>query len=130
MQPHRIQRAIMDDVADAEDFARGEWFTNLQDTDQIVVILGDYCDKAGPAKCALYTEGGGQAISNKYEDTMDSLYENPIGVPVTGLVAPDLITYSDIMGVMAKPSTAPFNSSLVLQAYSMISQIGTASHWL
>ena len=107
MQPHRIQRAIMDDIADAEDFARGEWLTNLQDTDQIVVKLGEYCDKAGPAKCAFYTEGGGQAISNKYEDTVDSLYENPIGVPATGLVAPDLITYSDIMGVIRQALHGP-----------------------
>ena len=41
MQPHRIERAIIDGVADAEDFARGEWLTDLQDTDQIVVKFSE-----------------------------------------------------------------------------------------
>ena len=107
MQPHRIERAIMDGVADAEDFARGEWLTNLQDTDQIVVKFGEYCDKAGPEKCALYTDGGGQAITNRFEDTVNSLYNNPIGVAATGSMAPDLITYSDIMWVIRQAFYGP-----------------------
>ena len=100
MQPHRIERAVLDGVVDTEDFARGEWLTNLQDTDKIVTKFGEYCDQAGPEKCRLYTEGGGQAISKKFEDTVDFLYNNPVGVPATGSVAPDLITYSDMMWVI------------------------------
>ncbi|KAF6218797.1 hypothetical protein HO133_005340 [Letharia lupina] len=100
MQPHRIERAVIDGVADAEDFARGEWFTNLQDTDKIIPKVCEYCDRAGPDKCDLYTEGGAQAISDKFEDTVNSLYENPIGVPATGSMAPDLITYSDVMSAI------------------------------
>lgn len=107
MQPHRIERAVIDGVADAEDFARGEWLTNLQDTDKIVTKFGQYCDKAGPEKCALYTEGGGQAISKKFEDTVDSLYNNPIGVPASGSIAPDLITYSDMMRVIREAFYSP-----------------------
>lgn len=97
MQPHRIERAILDGVVDAEDYARGEWLTNLQDTDEIIKKLAEYCDRAGPEKCDLYIEGGGQAISRKFEDIVDSLYGNPIGVPAAGSLAPDLITYSDMM---------------------------------
>ena len=107
MQPHRIERAVIDGVADAEDFARGEWLTNLQDTDQIVVKFGEYCDRAGPKQCALYTEGGGQAISEKFEDAVNSLYKNPIGVPATGSITPDLITYSDIMSVIRQALYGP-----------------------
>ena len=107
MQPHRVERAIIDGVADAEDFARGEWLTNLQDTDQIVDKFGEYCDAAGPEKCALYSGGGGQAISKKFEDTVDSLYSNPIGVAATGSMAPDLITYSDIMWVIRQALYGP-----------------------
>ena len=107
MQPHRIERAVIDGVADAEDFARGEWLTNLQDTDQIVVKFGQYCDNAGPEKCALYTDGGGQAISKKFEDTVNSLYDNPIGLPATGSIAPDLVTYSDIMWVIRQALYGP-----------------------
>lgn len=107
MQPHRVKRAIIDGVADAEDFARGEWLTNLQDTDQIVVKFGEYCDAAGPEKCALYTGDGSRAISNKFEDTVNSLYNNPIGVAATGSMAPDLITYSDIMWVIRQALYGP-----------------------
>lgn len=107
MQPHRIERAVLDGVGDAEDFARGEWLTNLQDTDKIVTRFGEYCDKAGPEKCPLYTKGGGQAISERFEDTVDSLVNNPIGVPAVGSLAPDLITYSDIMSVIVQAFYGP-----------------------
>ncbi len=107
MQPHRVERAVIDGVADAEDFSRGEWLTNLQDTDKIVEKFGDYCDSAGPEKCALYTGGGGQAISKKFEDTVESLYQNPIGVPASGSTAPDLVTYSDIMMVIRQALYGP-----------------------
>ena len=107
MQPHRIERAVIDGVADAEDFARGEWLTNLQDTDKIVTKFGQYCDKAGPEKCALYTQGGSQAIRKRFEDTVDSLYKNPLGVPASGSIAPDLITYSDMMRVIREAFYSP-----------------------
>lgn len=107
MQPHRIERAVIDGVADAEDFARGEWLTNLQDTDKIVTKFGEYCDRAGPKKCLLYTEGGTQAIRKKFEDTVDSLYKKPVGVPAIGSVAPDLITYSDVMWVIRQAFYGP-----------------------
>lgn len=128
MQPHRIERVIMDGVADTEDFARGEWLTNLQDADQLVVKFGEYCYKAGPEKCALYTEGGGQAISNRFEDTVDFLYKDPIGVPATGLVAPDLITYSDIMGVIRQALYGPiqFFPSLASLLYDLSNRNGTS----
>lgn len=107
MQPHRIERAVIDGVADAEDFARGEWLTNLQDTDKIVTKFGEYCEQAGPEKCALYVEGGGRAISKRFEDTVDFLYHNPVGVPATGSIAPDLITYSDMMWVIRQAFYSP-----------------------
>ena len=107
MQPHRIERAVIDGVVDAEDFARGEWLTNLQDTDKIIPKFGEYCDKAGLERCSLYSEGGGQAISKKFGDIVDSLYENPVGVPATGSVAPDLITYSDMMWVIREALYSP-----------------------
>ena len=100
MQPHRIERAVLDGVVDTEDYARGEWITNLQDTDKIVKKFGEYCDRAGPEKCDLYVEGGGQAISKKFEDIVDSLHDNPIGTPAADSLAPDLITYSDMMWVI------------------------------
>ena len=100
MQPHRIERAVIDGVADAEDFARGEWLTNLQDTDKIVTKFGEYCEQAGLERCALHVEGGGQAISKRFEDTVDFLYNNPVGVPASGSIAPDIITYSHMMWVI------------------------------
>ena len=107
MQPHRIERAVMDGVVDTEDFARGEWLTNLQDTDKIFTKFGEYCNRAGPENCNLYTEGGSRAISQKFEDIVDSLYKSPIGVPAVGSIAPDLITYSDMMWVIREAFYSP-----------------------
>ena len=96
MQPHRIERAVMDGVADSPDYYRGEWLANLQDTDVIMEKMFEYCDKAGPEGCALYIQGGTAAIWKRFDEILASIKEHPIGVPASGARAPALITYSDI----------------------------------
>ena len=96
MHPHRIERAIMDGVADSPDYYRGEWLANLQDTDAIMEKMCEYCDRAGPQGCALYTTGGTPAIMKRFDEILESIKVQPIGVPARGRLAPDLITYSDV----------------------------------
>ena len=96
MQPHRVEGAVMDGVADSPDYYRGEWLANLQDTDAIMEKMFEYCDRAGSEGCALYTQGGAAAIWKRFEEILASIKEHPIGVPASGARAPALITYSDV----------------------------------
>lgn len=107
MQPHRIERAIIDGVAHSPDYYRGEWLTNLQDTDILLDKFGKYCNEAGPRKCALYLEGGARVITQNFKGIVESLKNNPIGVPAQGDLAPDLITYSDVRREIREAVYAP-----------------------
>ena len=107
MQPHRVERAVIDAVVDTSDYYRGEWLTNLQDTDTILDNFCEYCDKAGPKTCALYTTGGKDKIKQRFKDVFESLKGNPIGIAAHGALAPDLITYSDLKLRIATALYAP-----------------------
>ncbi|KAL2040596.1 hypothetical protein N7G274_006575 [Stereocaulon virgatum] len=96
MQPHRVESAIFDEVGDAPDYYRSEWLKNPQDTDAIFDSSCDYCDAAGPEKCALYTVGGKEKIKERFKHIVEALRGNPIGAPTRGALAPELITYSDL----------------------------------
>ena len=100
LQPHRVERAVIDSVVDTSDYYLGEWKKNLQDTDVILDKFAEYCDTSGPEKCLLYTEGGVEAIKLTIATIVQSLKYNPIGVPGHGTIAPDLITYSDLKLLM------------------------------
>lgn len=96
MQPHRIERAVMDGVVDSPDYYRGECLANLQDTDAIMNKMFAYCDRAGPEGCDLYTQGGTAAIWKRFDEILASIKEHPVGAPASGARAPALITYSDV----------------------------------
>ncbi|CAD6589123.1 MAG: hypothetical protein ASARMPREDX12_003607 [Alectoria sarmentosa] len=119
MQPHRIERAVMDGVVDSPDYYRGEWLANLQDTDEIMKKMCDYCDRAGPGGCALYTQGGASAIMKKFDEILESIRELPIGVPASGALAPDLITYSDVKWAVRGAVYAP------IQEFSTLAKVLT-----
>lgn len=68
MQPHDIERAVIDAVVDIPDYYRGEWLTNPQNTNTIFDNFGEYCNKAGPKTCALYTTGGKDKIKQRFKD--------------------------------------------------------------
>ncbi|KAL2050818.1 hypothetical protein ABVK25_008879 [Lepraria finkii] len=106
MQPHDIERAVIDAVVDIPDYYRGEWLTNPQNTDTIFDNFCEYCNKAGPKTCALYTTGGKDKIKQRFKD-IRLLRRNPIVVAAYGVLAPDLITYSGSKSRIATPLYAP-----------------------
>jgi phage baseplate assembly protein W len=61
----------------------------------------DYCDAAGPEKCALYTVGGKDKVKERLNHIVETLKGSPIGVPARGALAPDFITYSDLRSRIA-----------------------------
>lgn len=107
MQPYRIERAIIDGVADSPDYYRGKWSTNLDDTDVLLDKFSKYCYKSGLGNCALYTEGSAQGIKQFFINTVNSLKVNPIGVPANGALAPDLITYTNLKWMVREAVYSP-----------------------
>ena len=107
MQPHRVHRLVIDGVEDTGDYYRGERLLNVQDADSLLYRLSELCEIAGPEKCSLHTGGGPQKIMQRFYDILEFLRNNPIGVPSTGLLAPDLITYSDVKRALKSAVYAP-----------------------
>ena len=99
MQPHRVERVVLDGVVDTLDYMQGTRLHALQDTDGVLDNLAEYCDIAGPKDCALYKPGGPIKIVESIRTILATLKEQPIGVPGSedGTLAPELITYSDVI---------------------------------
>jgi len=107
MQPHRIERAIIDSVADTSDYYSGQWRTNLQDTDSLLEKFSHYCYEAGPKACALHTVGGPSSIKHRFTRIVENTKSNPIGVDSQKDLAPDMITYSDVKSLISEAVYAP-----------------------
>ena len=107
LQPHRIERAIIDGVAEASDYYSGEWRSNLLDTDILLEKFSQYCFQAGPEACPLHIASRALAIKQKFKNIVENLKSHPIGVPAEEDVAPDLITYSDVKGLIRTSVYAP-----------------------
>lgn len=108
MQPHRIERAIIDGVVDAPDYYRGEWSTNLDDTDLLLDKFSEYCYQAGPDKCSCYAPEGSDSIKIRFYQTVEFLKGDPIVVPASGVLAPDIITFSDMKYLILQAVYSPF----------------------
>ena len=107
MQPHRVSCAILDGVADAPDYYRNEWMTNLDDTDVILDKFSLYCSQAGPSRCPFYTPGGPEAIKVIFHETVEFLKGDPIGVFGTGAIYPDIVTYTDMKWLIREAVYSP-----------------------
>ena len=128
MQPHRIERAIIDGVADTTDYYSGQWLSNLQDTDNLLDKFSEYCYKAGSSACPLYTNNGALAIKQDFIRIVNDLKANPIGVPGQGNLAPDLITYSNAKSLIGTAVYAPIQFFPILASLlsSLSQRNGTA----
>ncbi|RDW62451.1 hypothetical protein BP6252_11884 [Coleophoma cylindrospora] len=108
MQPHRVDRVIIDGVVDTNDYYVAGWLKNLQDADTIVDRFYGYCQAAGPEKCAL-NRGTSTAtdIKTSLESTVSVLKEDPIAVPASSTRGPEIITYSDVRNLVGKAIYSP-----------------------
>ena len=128
MQPHRIERVVIDGVVDTPDYYRGERLHNLQDADSILDSMCDYCDKAGPKACALYQSGGKATIQKHFKHILESLKSDPVSVPATGSLAPDIITYSKVKRAIFNSLYAPIQDfpTLIHQLADLSNKNGTS----
>jgi hypothetical protein len=96
MYPDRIKRAVLDGVADSNDYMAGGWTSNLQDTDLLFTKLAEYCYEGGPMNCALYDADGPAVIAMNLQDAIARLRKSPIAIPGNATAGPQVVTYNDL----------------------------------
>ena len=100
MFPNRVGRMILDGVVNAENYNRMLWSDNLQDTEKTMQYFYDSC-AAAPGNCALAeAKSTPDDIKMKVESIWKDLYHNPMPVGGPGIEFPEVLTYSDVRGVV------------------------------
>ncbi|GAB7356483.1 hypothetical protein MBLNU459_g7244t2 [Dothideomycetes sp. NU459] len=107
MYPERMSRIILDGVTDSFDYMEGGWLSNLHDTDMLIAKFGEYCWLGGPKNCALFHEDGPAAILEQFMAIVQSLKEEPIGVPAVNGNTAQVATYSDLKALFKKKCYNP-----------------------
>ncbi|KAE9368541.1 hypothetical protein N431DRAFT_60319 [Stipitochalara longipes BDJ] len=98
--PSRVERVVLDGVADAHNYYSTDWVPNLLDTDKVMLRFYDYCSQAGADNCAMNTNNASSSsIQYSIESFLSSLREDPISVPGNNTRGPTIITYSDLMAM-------------------------------
>jgi pimeloyl-ACP methyl ester carboxylesterase len=120
LQPHRVQRMLLDGVVDGADYSAGSWLKMLQDTDAITAAFAETCIAAGKTRCPIADwaekDEPGKLLTKIYT-LLEDLKHDPFPFlnPDTGM--PSLITYSDIRGLLFQiwyiPILFPFAAQIL-----------------
>ncbi|CZR55452.1 uncharacterized protein PAC_05340 [Phialocephala subalpina] len=101
LQPHRVERVIIDGVCDSTDYYKTSWLSNLRDTDKIMDKFYSYCSAVDAETCPLNVGNlTAREIQSAVEDMVSSVKQDPIPVTGTSSRGPDIITYSDVMNLV------------------------------
>jgi hypothetical protein len=125
MYPNRVGRLVIDGVLDPEDYYRGDWLKNLQDSDAIISSFCDYCYEAGPEKCRLFTGSSGRDVEERLERVMMNLKSNPLSVPSDGVRGPEVVTYGDMQLHMLTAMYFPYMGAELF--FSMLADLDTGN---
>lgn len=96
MHPEKVYRMVLDGNMDPADHYKGLFEHSLQDADKAVTKHSEYCFEAGPEKCPLYNSTSPEAIEARFTSIMSSLKADPIPVPLSNSLGPEVVTYGDI----------------------------------
>jgi pimeloyl-ACP methyl ester carboxylesterase len=107
MEPHRINRVVLDGVVDVEDYYRTGWSTNLQDADLLLDKFFEYCYEAGPLRCPFHTGKSPRDIQDRYDQLLEAIRKRPFSVHDSGVLGPGIITYSDVKRLVFKSLYRP-----------------------
>ncbi|ETS79188.1 hypothetical protein PFICI_09041 [Pestalotiopsis fici W106-1] len=110
MYPDRVERLVSDGNVDYHDWYANVQLNYLEDADKIMEAFFEFCNRAGPDKCAFH-EPTSEAIKERFLALLSSLRKLPVLIPAgtngTELEMPELVTYSKlqnlIRGCMYKP---------------------------
>ncbi|KAF5875581.1 putative alpha beta-hydrolase protein [Botrytis fragariae] len=96
MFPDRVGRLVLDGVVDADHYVAPIWLESQRDADKVWSSFFKYCHEAKSA-CQFYRENDKvKDIEERFESFMERLKENPIPVVSKDILAPFLVTYSDV----------------------------------
>ncbi|MCJ1402415.1 hypothetical protein MMC11_005635 [Xylographa trunciseda] len=95
LQPHRVQRMVLDGVVDGADYATNGWLKNLLDIDGITTAFAATCFRAGPVLCAAHDPRGPSAILENLSTVLASIRADPL--PAFHNHIPTTITHSDVV---------------------------------
>lgn len=106
MYPGRVGRVIIDGVVDADDYIKGTWLTNLQDTDAIVDRFYKTCFEQDAA-CSLKrpSDNKWQDIRQRVDDFIAQTNQQPIPILTNHTLT--TITGDDILGAFKGPVYSP-----------------------
>ncbi|KAL0061641.1 hypothetical protein AAF712_011559 [Marasmius tenuissimus] len=107
MFPDKMERLLIDGVADVQDDYTTKWLTSITDMDRTLQWFFKSCHEAGPDSCAFY-EPSVEAISNRLNNLYDTLILSPILEPVAGSYR--LIDYGFLRSEMVVRMYTPFSS--------------------
>ncbi|CAD6593878.1 MAG: hypothetical protein ASARMPRED_008168 [Alectoria sarmentosa] len=77
MQPERVRRMVLDGVANADDYAAGEWAQNLHDTNALLLEFATQCF-AARSLCPTFDDHGPAQIVANIHTTVAALKSDPL----------------------------------------------------
>ena len=77
MQPARVERMVLDGVANVDDYAAGEWAQNLYDTNATLLEFASQCFAAG-SLCPIFDRRGEAQIEATIHSTVAALKLDPL----------------------------------------------------
>ncbi|KAF7301071.1 AB hydrolase-1 domain-containing protein [Mycena indigotica] len=105
MFPDRVERLVIDGVADVENYFEVDWSVFLTDADAAWQSFAANCVAAGPSSCAFYAPTATELLSN-----VDVIYQQlrvrPI--PVRGLNRYGIVTFSMLRTVIFQALYSPY----------------------
>lgn len=98
MFPERVRRAVFDGIVDADDYIHALWTASVFDSEKAIGWFYSSCAEARTKYCALAKPGSNASeVQTRVKNFLNSLYQSPVSS--TGQT-PDLLTWSDVMGVL------------------------------
>ncbi|KAK3936109.1 Alpha/Beta hydrolase protein [Diplogelasinospora grovesii] len=116
--PDKVERMVNDGNVDYREWCLGSYINFLHDTDKVMSAFYDFCHKAGPLRCGLYSSTPEQ-IKERLESLSKTIRVHPVlvGPSVDGPEMPELVTYSKVKRML---STALYQPILRFRRVSYV----------
>lgn len=123
MFPDRVGRVVLDGVVSSYDYNHSLGNGSLTDNAKVMKSFYTYCVNAGPEACPLTTaDSTYDDVKDRVNDILESLYHNPLAL--TSSLGPDILTYSDIKGMIFSAGYTPMAAYPFLAAVLAAVEVG------